>query len=430
MTCHLFLYKKKIYSQTIFGDYVKSIKIFFLVILSFALFFVIRKTKNNYNDDLIQYDIISHYNQYVQVTKLANIYHIVGEEYIPIGEIYPGNIIELSTMEDDDMMFFNLKGTDYYIDYDSVIKSDYKDYSKRFKNYIPFNKSVVTEDDFTLYEDDMLVIHFIESQTFPILINDYNGKYFIEYNNHLLNIKKEDVKEIVDNINTNKKNTNHITTLAYHRVYDEKTKCNDPYVCIKKSSFDKEMKYLKDNNYFSLTMEEMYLYLLGKLQIEKGIVITLDDGYLYQDANDILNKYDLNGTIFVISSYFKDITPYKNLSNLYLQSHTHNMHRNYVCPGGNQGGAILCASEKEIKNDLELSLEKLEVEPWAIAYPFYDYNDKAIKVLKETDFKMAFIGRYNTMGKAYPNKTNLYKIPRMTVWEESIMNFNEWKSFL
>ena len=190
------------------------------------------------------------------------------------------------------------------------------------------------------------------------------------------------------------------------------------------------MKYLKDNNYFSLTMEEMYLYLLGKLQIEKGIVITLDDGYLYQDANDILNKYDLNGTIFVISSYFKDITPYKNLSNLYLQSHTHNMHRNYVCPGGNQGGAILCASEKEIKNDLELSLEKLEVEPWAIAYPFYDYNDKAIKVLKETDFKMAFIGRYNTMGKAYPNKTNLYKIPRMTVWEESIMNFNEWKSFL
>ena len=106
------------------------------------------------------------------------------------------------------------------------------------------------------------------------------------------------------------------------------------------------------------------------------------------------------------------------------------MHRNYVCPGGYQGGAILCASEAKIKEDLETSLEKLGIEPIGLAFPFYDSNDKAVKVLKEVGFKLAFIGRAGQMGKSTPNKTNLYQIPRMTVWDSNLMSFNTWKSYL
>jgi hypothetical protein len=72
----------------------------------------------------------------------------------------------------------------------------------------------------------------------------------------------------------------------------------------------------------------------------------------------------------------------------------------------------------------------LDVEAWALAYPFYDYNERAIKILKDVGFKMGFVGRASTNGKAYPNKTDLYKIPRMTVWEQSVMSFNEFKSYL
>ena len=43
---------------------------------------------------------------------------------------------------------------------------------------------------------------------------------------------------------------------------------------------------------------------------------------------------------------------------------------------------------------------------------------------------MSFVGRAGTLGKATPKVTDLYKIPRMTVWEESLMSFNTWKSYL
>ena len=133
--------------------------------------------------------------------------------------------------------------------------------------------------------------------------------------------------------------------------------------------------------------------------------------------------------MFIITGRFKDMSVFKN-DQMMLQSHTDNFHNNYKCPGGYQGGAILCASEKAIEDDLNNSIKKLETEPFALAFPFYDYNDKAIKVLKKVGFKMSFIGRGSTNGRATPNKTDLYKIPRMTVWEQSIMTFNQWKTYL
>ena len=54
----------------------------------------------------------------------------------------------------------------------------------------------------------------------PIIINK-KDIYGIEFNNRLLNVKKEDVKEIVDKHNTNLKNTNGIAVLNYHFFYDE-----------------------------------------------------------------------------------------------------------------------------------------------------------------------------------------------------------------
>ena len=43
---------------------------------------------------------------------------------------------------------------------------------------------------------------------------------------------------------------------------------------------------------------------------------------------------------------------------------------------------------------------------------------------------MAFAGRLGTMGRSAPHSVDLYKIPRMTVWELNIMSFNTWKSYL
>ena len=404
-----------------------------LIVLVMSSFFVInyyhkKKLEEERHAKIV--DIKSHYDKYVKVIKDTKLLRKNNDNYEEVGTIYQDVFLNLKEIDiDENSNYLPIQNSDYYIKYSDVEKALEEKKDLRYKNYLVFNKNVVTKENYTLYKDDKKVYSFKEENEFPIIINDYEGRYYVEYDNELLSIKKDDVKEIKDTSNTKDVNQKKITTLAYHQVADEGENCKDLYICIKKNNFDKEMKYLKDNNYFTLTMEELYLYLTGHLQIKKGVVLTFDDGYKTNSTIEILEKYDLMGTVFVITSHFKDLSIFKS-DNLLVQSHTHNMHRNYVCSGGNQGGALLCASEKTLKEDLETSIKQIGNEHIALAFPFYDYNEKAIKVLKEVGFKLSFIGRGGTMGKATPKVTNLYKVPRMTVWEESIMPFNDWKSYL
>ena len=408
----------------------------FVLIVGLLVFWIFHNKKIAADKEKLITEIKSHYGEYVKVDKDTAIYtHTEKDEYKKVGTVYKNAVLKLEEEKtiDEETKYFHVKDSivsDYYVPYEVVSKSNKQEIDNRYKNYLPFDKALVA-NNFTLYLNDEKLISFDGEAEIPIIINDYEGKYYVEYNGMLVGIKKEEVKELQDyKIGESKKNQSKITTLAYHRVYDTGDKCTDSYICLKRETFDKQMKYLSDNNYFTLNLEELYMYLNGNLRIEKGVVITLDDGYLYKAADEVLDKYNLNGTMFVISGDFSDYTPFKNLKAIDIQSHTHSLHKNYVCSGGNQGGAILCASKQKIVDDLKKSNEALGVKPIGLAYPFYDYNDNAISALKEVGFKMGFVGRAGALGKATPKVTDLYKIPRMTVWEETIMSYNEWKSYL
>ena len=377
-------------------------------------------------------NIKSHYSKFAKVSKDTIIFEKDNDEYKEIGTIYKDTIIELVEEEIKlDTKYFHIKGLDYYISYEDVSEGEEEKIDTRYKNYLPFNINIVTKDKFTINVGDEKYLTLEKEMEFPVIINNYDNKYYVEYNNRLVNISKDDVKETKENKNTDKKNQSKITTLAYHRVNDKEDKCTDGYVCLRKEIFDKQMKYLSDNKYFTLTLDELYMYLKGNLQIEKGVTITIDDGYLYKASDEVLDKYGLNATMFVITGDFVDkYDQFSNLKAIDIQSHTHKMHKNYVCPGGNQGGKMLCAGKTAIVEDLKTSNEALNVKPIGIAYPFYDYNETVISAVKEAGYKMGFVGRAGVLGRATPNITDIYKIPRMTVWEESLMSFNEWKSYL
>ena len=66
------------------------------------------------------------------------------------------------------------------------------------------------------------------------------------------------------------------------------------------------------------------------------------------------------------------------------------MHEVGQCPGG-QGGGIKCLSEEKIQQDLKKSREELNGST-AFCYPFYEYNNYSIKMLKKAGFTMAFAG--------------------------------------
>lgn len=378
--------------------------------------------------ELVQ-TIEGHFNNYVEVTKDTSLYTCDENNSCTVkGIVYQNVELELEEMTiDKNTKYFYIPLLDSFVSYQDVEPIDeLETFNERYKSYLPFNKNVVTNDEFTLYRDDKKVYTFKESMSFPIIINNHDGKYYVEYNNQLFYLLEDDVLKIVNSSNTKLKNAKSITTFCYHRVYDTDEKCTDIYICKKKSKFEQEMAYLKDNGYLTLTMEEMYLYLTGKLQVQKGVLVTFDDGYLMESAIEVLEEYNLNGNLFVITSRFKDFSIFKS-PNLALHSHTHAMHTAGQCAGyGYQGGGILCLSKQKVLDDLKTSRNLLN-DPIALAYPFYDYNTRAIELLEEAGFKMAFIGLGGTKGKASPG-VNLYKIPRVTIWDTT--SFSKWKGYL
>ena len=260
-------------------------------------------------------NIKSHYNQYVKVLRDTDLYTKEAGGFKKIGTIYKDVNIELEDVKIDlNTSHFEIKDLGYYIKVDDVSKIDeLSENSDRYKKYLPFNSNIVTKDSFTMYLDNDKYLTLDKEMEFPIIINNYDDKYYVEYNNKLVSISKDDVSKTVESKNTDKKSQSKITTFAYHRVADTNDKCTDSYICIKKANFDKQMKYLSDNNYVTLNLDELYMYLKGYLQIEKAVVITFDDGYLFQAADEVLDKYKLNGTMFVISGDFSEYSRFEGL---------------------------------------------------------------------------------------------------------------------
>lgn len=94
-----------------------------------------------------------------------------------------------------------------------------------------------------------------------------------------------------------------VPVLMYHRV--DNTVAPGATV-ISKDNFRKHIKFLKENGYSTITMEELTEYLNGKINLpQKTVAITLDDGWKsFIDAGKILNDYDSKATFYVLSGVF------------------------------------------------------------------------------------------------------------------------------
>ena len=381
--------------------------ILFLIFIVACL--LIYQKYNQINDEKFLNGIKSHYNTYVITEKLSNLYN---ENKEVIGKV--GNNVNLELVQTEitkDTKYFKIKDLNYYIDYRAVKPSIEFINDTRYKKYIVFNENVVTNEITNFYNDLGLDYTINSSLSLPIIIKD-NDKYYVEYNNQLLYVNKDDVEEIIEVDNTIEATRKDIRTLAYHFVFKEGDECTNDYICHPEDQFISHMKYLSENKYFTLTMKELELFLDNKIRIpQKSIAITLDDGHLAKNAIEILDKYQINATYFLVTSWI-DINEFKT-NYVEFASHTDNMHNNYKCPGGNQGGQILCEDREVIIQDLKISREKLN-NTEVFCFPFYDYNDYSINILKEVGFKMAFIGASNTEGLAN-HLTDKFKIPRMTL---------------
>ena len=208
-----------------------------------------------------------------------------------------------------------------------------------------------------------------------------------------------------------------VTILGYHTISSD-----DTIIDIKKKEFLKQIRYLKQQGYHFITLDEVVLYAQGKISItHPSVVFTFDDGYadLLDAAAPILAKEGIPATYYVISH--PERVDRISLENNKPLLNKHGIAELATFPGsdiqGHTTGHWNVAAEdyfdlvddvSEAKRILE-NVTKKKVS--FFAYPWGSYSQQAIAALRQSGYISAVTA---DAGFIFPGQ-NLFLLPRIMV---------------
>ena len=229
-------------------------------------------------------------------------------------------------------------------------------------------------------------------------------------------LEGKDINYVTYSNNTSSKDK--VAVLNYHFFYDANSESCDQIICMDIGKFKEQLKYLKDNGFNTLTIQDFTDWIYGNKELPgKSVLITVDDGGMgtgVHNGNKLIpaiEEYGMNATLFLIT-YWNGKENYIS-PNLQLQSHGYDIHITGSC--GKE--KALCLSYEELTNDLKKSIPLVD-DSTSLAYPFYAYNDNFIRSLKDTGFKVAFVGG-NTKATRNSDK---YLIPRYIMYKNTSLD--------
>lgn len=312
---------------------------------------------------------------------------------------------------------------------------DMETYKKWLKGYVRLKEKAILltgEETNDIVDDYGFIINKIDNS---ITYKDTNRKTTKE--NNIENIDRyvitssinlDKFKDIVNGkyvYNSDLLDPNDLATeigvVNYHFFYDSSIGegCNEE-ICLDTKNFEEQLKYLKDNNYKTLTIEEFRAWMYGEIELpKKSVLLTIDDGAMGTGSHNgnklipLLEKYDMYGTLFLITGWW-DINNYKS-PNLDVQSHTNNMHTAGLCSAF-RGAQILCSTNEQVIADLKKSIE-ITGSDTSFCFPFYAYDDNAIELVKQVGFKMSFVG-----GNKKATRDDKYRIPRYPIYKSTTLD--------
>ena len=180
-----------------------------------------------------------------------------------------------------------------------------------------------------------------------------------------------------------------VPVLMYHSIAYEK----DNPVRLPAKKLEEQFKYLKDNGYYTITLTDLYGYLIKDIPIpEKSIVLTFDDGYKdnYTNMFPILKKYNFKATIFVITDCI-DKSPNYLTSKQLVEMEKHGVeigshtvkHENLKEMTKDKQLETLVKSKKDLEKILNKQIK-------FFSYPYGGYSKTSIEAVREAGYTMAF----------------------------------------
>lgn len=245
-----------------------------------------------------------------------------------------------------------------------------------------------------------------------------DGSKVIAKTNEVLNKLNENNKIFNINITVEKEKPKvvykQIPVIMYHGVSD--TTWGLEGLFMKVADFEAQMKYLSDNGYETIFIEDIEKDYTGK----KVVALTFDDGYVdfYTNVLPIIKKYNIKTNLYIITSTtsggtYVNEAQIKEISNSGLVSiGSHTVSHN----------ALATLNSEQIETELKDSKEYLEnllgKEMQTISYPTGSYNSTVLNIAeKYYKYGITTINGIQSMGNF-----SKYKIIRKPMYRSSGMN--------
>ena len=213
--------------------------------------------------------------------------------------------------------------------------------------------------------------------------------------------------------------------LMYHYVEDTKLAKKDKRI-VTPESFEKQMRFLKVNDYNVISLEDFSELLKEKKEAPRNtVVITFDDGHLdnYEIAYPILKKYGLKATMFVIVDYLNEpnfmteeqIREMSSSGLITIGSHTLTEPHLPSLTDKDRLGREIYRSKKKLEDILDRPVN-------CFSYPIGGINEEIRQMVIDAGYAVAVA---TSPGLKYPND-DPFAIKRVRISENSKNLFVFW----
>ena len=210
-----------------------------------------------------------------------------------------------------------------------------------------------------------------------------------------------------------------VPILTYHKFSKQKT----DLITVTERAFEEQMRYLRDNGYRVITLDEFFEFLDLKRQIpRKSVVITIDDGWrsTYDIAFPILKKYGYPATLFVYTDMISgssktlswDLLEKMSHGGIDIQCHTKS-HRNLITKDYQESFRdYFDILKKELMDSSGIIKKHLNKDVKYLAYPYGDTNHLVVALLR----KLGYRGALTVERGSNPFFIHNYRIKRSMIY--------------